>query len=76
MPVNSIIVELRRVRDDLAARFNYDLEAIIADSRMRQAAGGRKVVNLTPRPSELQAAVQSRREVSPKTEPALPVSNS
>ncbi len=31
-----IVDEVRRVRDDLARRFNYDIHAIFADLRKRQ----------------------------------------
>ena len=50
MALDSIIAEVRQTRDELAKRFNYDLRAIIQDARERQAAGGRKVVTLPPRP--------------------------
>jgi hypothetical protein len=32
-----IVAEVRRVRDELARRFNYDIHAIFADLRARQA---------------------------------------
>jgi hypothetical protein len=50
MAVDSIITEVRQVRDELAKRFNYDLRAIIQDARERQAAGGRQVVSFPSRP--------------------------
>ena len=39
-----IIAELRAVRDEHAARFNYDVKAIFRDLHARQAASGRKYV--------------------------------
>lgn len=51
MALDRIIAEVRQVRDELAERFNYDLHAIILDAQKRQAAGGRKVVTLPPRPA-------------------------
>ena len=52
MAFDSIITEVRQARDELAKRFNYDLGAIIQDARERQAAGGRKIVTLPPRPAK------------------------
>ncbi len=34
-----IVEEVRRVRDELARPFNYDIHAIFADLRARQQAG-------------------------------------
>jgi hypothetical protein len=42
---DSIIDEVRKNRDDIAKRFNYDLKAIIADARKRQRGRGKKVVS-------------------------------
>ena len=50
MALDSIIAEVRQAREELALRFNYDLRAMIQDARERQAAGGRKIVTLPPRP--------------------------
>jgi hypothetical protein len=38
--------EVRKNRDEIAKRFNYDLKAIIADARKRQKGRGKKVVSL------------------------------
>ena len=40
-----IVAEVRRIRDELAARFNYDMKAIFADMRARRAARGAGLVN-------------------------------
>lgn len=40
------VAEVRRIREALAAKFNYDLSAIIADARSREGRDGRQVVNL------------------------------
>jgi hypothetical protein len=37
-----IVAEVRRVREQLAAEFNYDLRAIFKEMRRRQNAAGRK----------------------------------
>ena len=44
-----IVEEVRRVRQAHAARFNYDLDAIVRDLREQQEKSGRKVVSLPPK---------------------------
>ena len=44
-----IIDELRAVRDEHAARFNYDVEAIFRDIEAQQEVSGREYVRLPPR---------------------------
>lgn len=44
-----IVEEVRRLREEYAARFNHDLKAICRDLRERQKSGGRKVVSLPPK---------------------------
>ncbi len=44
-----IIAELRAVRDEHAARFNYDVAAIFRDLRAKHAAISRDYVRYTPR---------------------------
>jgi hypothetical protein len=44
-----IVEEVRKVRDEYAARFNYDLDAMLKDLQEKQEASGREVVNLKPR---------------------------
>jgi len=39
-----IVEEVRRVREELAAKCNFDIDAIIAAARQRQKISGRKVV--------------------------------
>jgi hypothetical protein len=60
MALDSIIAEVRQTRDELAKRFNYDLRAMIQDARERQAAGGRRIVTLPPRPVMTTAGVGGR----------------
>lgn len=55
-----IVEEIRRYRQEYAARFNHDLKAICRDLRERQKKGGRKVVSLPPRPVEKQVATDGR----------------
>jgi hypothetical protein len=44
-----IVEEIRRIRDEHAKKFNYDLKAICADIRKQQAQYGDRVVRLTPK---------------------------
>jgi hypothetical protein len=44
-----IVEEARRIREEHAARFDYDLRAIFEDLRRRQQEGGRSVVSFPPR---------------------------
>jgi hypothetical protein len=48
MTKDPIIDEIRRHRQEIAAQFDYDLRAIIADARKRQKTRGKKVVSLAP----------------------------
>lgn len=49
MSKDEIVEEVRRIRDAQAAKFNYDIDAIVADARKRQAESGRKTVSFPPR---------------------------
>jgi len=44
-----IVEEVRAARQRHSARFNHDLNAIVADMRKRQQHMGRPVVSLTPK---------------------------
>ncbi len=46
-----IIAELRAIRREYAARFNYDVDAMFRDLRARQDASGRQYVRLPSRRS-------------------------
>lgn len=41
MKPDPIVAEVRAVRDRLAARFNYDIDAIVRHTRNLEAASGR-----------------------------------
>ena len=47
-----IVEEVRRIRDELSARFDYNIEAIVENARKEQKASGRKTVSLPPRKPE------------------------
>jgi hypothetical protein len=49
MWIDPIVDEVRKVRDEHAKKFNYDLKAIVADLRKQQKASGREYVTLPPR---------------------------
>ena len=42
-----IVEEVRRIRDQMAAKHDYDIPAIVAASRERQKTCGHKVVDLS-----------------------------
>ena len=44
-----IVEEVRRVREDHAAKYGYDLDAICEALRKEQQASGRTVVSLPPK---------------------------
>ena len=44
-----IIAEVRAIRQAYAARFNYDVDAILRDIRARQEASGHEYVKLPVR---------------------------
>jgi len=46
-----IVEEVRRIRDEYAARFNYDLQAIFRDLKEQERRGGRIVVSYSVEPS-------------------------
>ena len=49
MSPDPIVAEIRRIREEIAARFNYDVHAIGEDARRRDAGDNRKVIRLPPR---------------------------
>jgi hypothetical protein len=75
MASDSIIAEVRQARDELAKRFNYDLRAMIQDARERQAAGGRRVVTLPPRPVMTTTNTPSPNQALQQTGPAVHLSD-
>lgn len=61
-----IVAEIRRLRDEYARRFNYDLEAICNDLREQQQRGDRRVVRRQPRrPSDLRATPEATEAKNP-----------
>ena len=50
-----IVAEVHRTREELAEKFGFDVNAIVADIRQRQAALGSRLVSLA-KPAEPDAA--------------------
>lgn len=44
-----IVDEVRRIREEQAARHNFDIKAILAAAKIRQRGSGRKVVSFVPK---------------------------
>lgn len=53
---DEIVDEVRRVRDEHAEKFNYDIAAICADIRQKQAASNRQVVTASAKEVKDEAA--------------------
>jgi len=49
MYADPIIDEIRKYRDQYAARFDYDARAMLDDVRRRQKESGRKTVTRVPK---------------------------
>jgi hypothetical protein len=49
MKLDSVIAEIRAVREAYAEKFAGDIKAMVADLRTRQQQGGRKTVSRTPK---------------------------
>ena len=54
MMKDDIVDEVRRARERILAKFNYDLEAMCADARKQQKESGHPVVSFaaTPKPKK------------------------
>jgi hypothetical protein len=48
-----VVEEVRRAREQHAAKFQHNLKKIMADAQRRQKTSGRKVVSLASRPVAL-----------------------
>jgi hypothetical protein len=49
MREDPIVLDVRRTREELSSRFNFDVKAIFADMRTRQAALGARLVSRNKR---------------------------
>lgn len=53
---DEIVEEVRRVRDEYAAKFDYDLDAIYQDIKIQEEQTKRKVISLPPKKAQLPEA--------------------
>jgi hypothetical protein len=49
MSPDPVVAEIRRIREEIAARFNYDTGAILKYAQERDAVGDRQVIRRPPR---------------------------
>jgi hypothetical protein len=47
--MDSVVQEVRKIREAYAKQFGYDLKAIHCDLKSQEQASGRRVVSLPPR---------------------------
>ena len=52
MWTDEIVEDVRKVREEYAAKFNHDLEAICRDLKEQEKRSKRKVVSLPPKEPE------------------------
>jgi hypothetical protein len=52
MWTDEIVEDVRKAREEYAAKFNYNLEEIYEDVKQQQMQSGRKIVSLPPREPE------------------------
>jgi hypothetical protein len=62
---DSIVADVRRVREELSARFNFDVKAIFADMRNRQRALGGRLVSRRKRGESKGTAAQEKKSSPP-----------
>ena len=60
MDKDPILEELHRVREEYAARFDYDLRAIYRDLKAREERGEFVVVHRSPRLPRIKVAAKKR----------------
>lgn len=59
---DTIVDEVRKAREEYAAKFNFDLDAICADLRRKQQLAGGPVVTLPKRPPSVAVAADGSRK--------------
>ncbi len=60
--MDSLVQEVRAIREAYAKQFGYDLQAIHRDLKEQERASGRRVVSFAPRRPKLVAAKASPTE--------------
>ena len=67
-----IVAEVHRIREQLAAEYGYDVNAIFADLMKRQTALGNRLVPVKKRAEPTTEAERDRRSGSPGSAPSEP----
>ena len=49
---DEVVAQVRQVREQQAAKFNYDLKAVVEDARKRQKDSGHQVVSFASTPKK------------------------
>ncbi len=62
-----IVAEVHRTREMLAAKFNFDIDAMFADMQKRQAAFGKRLVSPTARAEPAAEADRGRHSGSERS---------
>ena len=65
-----IVAEVHRIREELAARFDFDVHAMFADMRERQKALGSRLVSLVKPAEPTAEADRSRHSGSSESTPS------
>jgi hypothetical protein len=60
-----IVADVRRAREELSARFNFDVKAIFADMRNRQGALGDRLVSRRKRSESKNTTAQEKKPSPP-----------
>ncbi len=60
MQSDPIVAEIRKIREQRAARFGFDIRAIVNDAQQRDARSDRRIVRLPPRPVATSTARNDR----------------
>ncbi len=53
MPGDSVVDEIRAIRDEYAKQFDYDLHAIFQDIKKQEMASDRQFVTCSPRRAQV-----------------------
>ena len=74
MPEDPIVAEVRKAREEYAARFNHDLDAMFRDVQEKTRASGRPVVSFPSRrvPPEKMTPPESAAGAVVATAPSRP----
>ena len=55
---DEIVEEVRKAREEYAAKFNHDIDAIYKDIKRREAESGREFVSFPPRKPKMSRATK------------------